>query len=409
MLGSFLISISVKSQDTLRLNTRQADSIFLKNSFYLLAASMNVEAQKAQIIQAKLYPNPVFTADFVAYDPENKKAFNVGKNGQKGFQIEQLILLGGKRKSEIDLAKTNAAIAALQFQQLSRTLKYQLHSSLFSAGQQAFLIEKYNQQLSLLDSLLSAFRVQVDKGNIPMKELVRLKGAYLKLNNDRSEITKEYFNTLENLQKILQVSSVINPEFSEDEIAKYAMPVPLQELKTTASENRPELLILRENSLLSEQYLQYQRKLSLPDINLFASYDQRGGAFLNQVNAGFSIALPFWNRNQGNIKTAQFKLRENQYQIQSLQNEINTEIHNAYSYYLQTVSEYQKATSLYNEDFEITIRGMTSNFQKRNVSIIEFIDFFEAYNEVLTEIARIKTQLVSSAEALNLLTGKDIY
>ncbi len=52
---------------------------------------------------------------------------------------------------------------------------------------------------------------------------------------------------------------------------------------------------------------------------------------------------------------------------------------------------------------------MISNFQKRNVSIIEFIDFFEAYNEVQTELSRIKTQLVSSAEYLNLLTGKDIY
>jgi cobalt-zinc-cadmium efflux system outer membrane protein len=49
------------------------------------------------------------------------------------------------------------------------------------------------------------------------------------------------------------------------------------------------------------------------------------------------------------------------------------------------------------------------NFQKRNVSIIEFIDFFEAYNQALTELARIRTQLVISGEQLNLLIGKDIY
>lgn len=52
---------------------------------------------------------------------------------------------------------------------------------------------------------------------------------------------------------------------------------------------------------------------------------------------------------------------------------------------------------------------MSLNFQKRNVSIIEFIDFFESYNDVLAELMRIKTQLVISAEQINLLTGKDIY
>jgi cobalt-zinc-cadmium efflux system outer membrane protein len=84
-------------------------------------------------------------------------------------------------------------------------------------------------------------------------------------------------------------------------------------------------------------------------------------------------------------------------------------LQNQYASYLQTVSEYRKALALYSEDFETTVKGMTNNFQKQNVSIVEFIDFFEAYNEVLTELARIKKQLVMSAEQLNLLIGKDIY
>lgn len=404
-----LFSTSIKAQDTLKINIRQADGIFLKNSYYLLASSMNIEAQKAQIIQAKLYPNPIFTADFNAFNSENNKVFQLGENGQKTFQFEQLILLGGKRKSEIEMAKTNVAIAELEFQQLNRNLRYQLHSSLFTAGQQEFLLKKYNQQLTLLDSLLSAYQTQVNKGNIPLKELVRLKGAYLKLNNDRAELLKEYFTTQSTLQKILQVSAIVKFEFSEDDIAQYVKLISLNELKTTASANRPDLLIIQQNNLFSQQYLQYQKKLAVPDISLFTSYDQRGGAFQNQVNAGISIPLPLWNRNQGNIKSAQYKLQESKYQTQSLQNEIDTEIQNAYSYYSQTISEYKKASNLYNQDFEITIKGMADNFQKRNVSIIEFIDFFEAYNEVLTELTRIKTQLVTSAEELNLLTGKDIY
>ena len=406
----FLVSFSgIKAQDTLKLNIQQADSIFLKNSFYLLAASMNIEAQKAQIIQAKLYPNPVFTADLNAYDPENKKVFHVGSTGQKAFQLEQLFLLGGKRKAEVELAKTNVNIAELEFQQISGQLKNQLHSNLFAVGQQQFLLKKYNQQLNLLDSLLAAYQTQVDKGNIPLKELVRLKGAYLKLNNDRSELLKDYFTSQSILQTILQAGTVIKFEFSEEDIKRYVKLISLEDLKTAATTNRPDLLITQQNQLFAEQYFQYQKKLAKPDISVFTGYDQRSGAFNNQLSAGFSIPLPLRNRNQGNIKTAQYKVQESGYQIQAIENGIYAEIQNAFSYYVQTISEYEKATKLYNQDFDITIKGMTDNFQKRNVSIIEFIDFFEAYNEVLTELTRIKTQLVVSAEELNRLTGKDIY
>ena len=41
--------------------------------------------------------------------------------------------------------------------------------------------------------------------------------------------------------------------------------------------------------------------------------------------------------------------------------------------------------------------------------MIEFIDFFEAYNEAQTELARIRKELVIAGEQLNLLTGKEIY
>lgn len=169
------------------------------------------------------------------------------------------------------------------------------------------------------------------------------------------------------------------------------------------------LLIIQQDKILAEQYLAYQKRLAIPDINLFTSYDQRGGAFNNQINAGIAIPLPLWNRNQGNIKSSEFKQQEADYNLQAMQNEIMSNLQNNYALYSQTVSEYQKATRLYNQDFEITVKGMIENFQKQNVSIIEFIDFFEAYNEVLTELARIKRQLVISAEHLNLLIGKDIF
>lgn len=404
-----LVLANARANDTLRISLKQADSLFLVRNYYLLAAEMNIEAQKAQVLQARLYPNPVFTADINAYDPEGNKAFHIGKSGQKVFQVDQLIVLGGKRKSEIEMARTNVAIAELEFQSLIRQLKYKLHTELYTIGQQQYLLQRYATQMTLLDSIMASFTVQVSRGNIPLKDLVRLKGVYLNLNNDRAELLKQYFESQANVQVLLQTASLIEFDFSDEEIVSHIKNFQVEDLIEEALVSKPEVAIIRQNKILAQQYYQYQRRLAVPDINAFASYDQRGGAFNNQINTGIAIPLPLWHRNQGNIKTARYHLSMNDFQLLTIEQELLSAVKNQYLLYDQTVKQYQKAAQLYDEDFEITVTGMSDNFQKRNVSLIEFVDFFEAYNDVLAELARIKTQLILSAEQLNLLIGKDLY
>ncbi len=395
--------------DTLRISINQADSFFLISNFDLLASAMNSDAQKAQILQAKLYPNPVFTADFNAYDPQNHKAFHIGDNGQYAFQLDQLILLGGKRKSAIELAKTNAEIAELEFQSLVRQLKYKLHISLYSIKQQTILLDKYNVQLNFLDTILAAYETQVAKGNFPLKDLIRLKGVYLNLNNDRAELLKAYFENQTAVQTILQTTRIVSPVIPPEVYIQKIKLIGFEEISNAALVNRPDYLLGLKNQTLAQQYYSYQKKLAVPDVNLFTSYDRQGGAFKNQVNAGFAIPIPLWHRNQGNIATAASQVKQQGYQAEGLKSEILSEVRNNLSFYNQAVQEFDKSSRLYNSDFEFTLRSMSENFQKRNVSLIEFVDFFESYNNVLSEISRIRIQLANSMEQLNLNAGTEIF
>jgi len=401
---------NVHGRDTLHIGLKEADSIFLSKNFRLLASSMHIEAQKAQVIQAKLYPNPVLTVSANAYDPEGQKPFHIGgRNGQATVQFEQLIVLGGKRKSEVEMAQTNALIAEQEFRQLLGGLKSRLHTDLFAIGQQERLLRRYDEQLGLLHTLLEAYETQAAKGNVPLKDVVRLKGAYLNLNNDRSAIMRDFHEAQTSLQTLLQTSGVVRFRFSEREIEKYIRSYPIAELRAEALRNAPELQIGLQNKRLAEQYLRYQKRLAVPDITVAASYDRNSGAFRNELNAGISVPLPLLDRNQGNIRSARIKAKEADHSAEAVRTELWSALQNAHAFYVQTVSEYRKAMALYNEDFEVTVNGMTENFRKRNVSIVEFIDFFEAYNQVVTELARIRVQLVTSAEQLNFLTGKEIY
>ncbi len=402
-------SIKAQEKDTLSLTLLQADSLFVKNSFTLLASQYNIEQQKALEVQARLYPNPIFTADVNAYDPQNKKEFHVGSTGQKAFNLEQLILLGGKRSASIQLAKQNTQLAQLEFESLQNSLKLQLHISFYTLQQQTALLEKYTQQLTMLDTMITAYEVQAQRGNIPLKDVVRLKSAYLRINNDKSELAAQHAEEIKKMQVLLQLPVYIKPAIDNSFYGRFQQEPQLQQLLSQALNNRPETKIADVEILQAATNLRFQKAQAVPDINLFTSYDQRGGAFNNQINAGLSIPLPFWNRNQGNIKAARWQKKSAEIAQQQTTVEISAEVREAYTNMLRSITEYKKTNSYFTEDFEAVAQGVTDNFRKRNISIIEFVDFFEAYNESVAETQRVNIQLATGAELINYVTASPIY
>ncbi len=131
VVAMLLVSVLAQAQTSRSLTLAQTDSIFLKHNLMLLAQQYALSAQEALVIQARAYPNPTFTADLNAIDPQNNETFHIGHTGEKAFSVEQLIILGGKRRAEINIAKQNQKIAALELDDLLRNLRLQLHTSFF--------------------------------------------------------------------------------------------------------------------------------------------------------------------------------------------------------------------------------------------------------------------------------------
>ena len=397
------------SQDTLALSLPQADSMFLHNNLFLLSQQYNIDASEALIVQARSYPNPIFTADVNAIDRENNEVFHVDKTGQKAFALEQLILLGGKRKTEIDIAKQNALMAHSEFTDLLRNLQLELHNSFFNLREQRNILEKYNRQLALLDTLIMSYDLQARRGNVPMKDAIRLKSVYLKINNEKATLAALHTDETRKMQLLLQSNDYILPTIPAEYFDQFTITKPYDELLELAVVNRPDLKIAAQQTELSLLNLKLQRKLAIPDVVANTSYDQRGGAFQNQINAGISIPLPLWNRNRGNIKAAGFNQKSAAtYQVQRRMM-VETEVQAAWKNLIRSANEYAKVKSIYTDDFDQVFRGVNANFRRRNITILEFVDFFEAYNESLTEFERVKTQLAIATRQINYVTGTKIF
>lgn len=397
------------SQDTLRISITDADRLFMAKNLMLAAAQLNVDAQKAMEIQARLYPNPQFSAGINSYDVDNKKVLYAGNQGEKTFDFQQLILLGGKRKNQVKLAAESSRQSAYELENLLRNLKYELHEDLYSLHYDLRTLAKYNLQLAQLDTIINAYEIQVRKGNIPLKEVVRLKSVYINLNNGKTDILQSIQQSQKELQILLHTNHDVFPLIDTEQVKRFEKILPLDSLLAIAQAYRQDLKLAGVGKTISDLNYKYQKSLAVPDLTLGTSYDQLGGAFNHQFMLTVGVPLPVWNRNQGNIRYAQTQQKAVTVNLQLQQNVVESEVKQAWSNMYRSIQEYEKINQVYNSDFADIYAGMHNNFLKRNISIVEFVDFFESYNETISEVYRIRKQLMLSAENINYTVAYPIY
>lgn len=408
---TLFISLCIAEEQSVTL--AECETMFLKNNLHLLAAQYNIEAQKALITQAKLWNNPILNLELNAYNPSgNKRIFDIGRpDGQKAVAIQQLILLGGKRKAQIEIAKSNTIIATYDYQDMMRTLKFQLRKSYFSIYYDSRTLFYINQQINHLDTLVIQYKLQVEKGNTPMRDLVRLRGLVLNLKNSKVELESSVIDNHRILSILTGISEETKVEPTEAEISKYfaLKEEPVAFLVQQALEHRGDYKIIEEQTKIALFNLRLQKAFRVPDVTLGVAYDQNGGAFKNQVNATLGIPLILWDRNQGNIRVADFEQKTAQSNLLQKQREIQYEVTATYKKYLASKGIYPSDFKQVRDNFEIVAKGVLDNFKKRNISLLEFTDFIESYKLSVSELNINRRNLIVTQEELNYITATDLF
>jgi len=401
---------SFAQQDTV-LTLNECESLFLKNNLELIAANFNIDASQAAIIQARIWENPNLSLSFNAYNPEQKKYFDIGPGGEKAAGIDQLIRLGGKKHNEIEIASTNAEVARLQFEDLSRNLKLELRQTYFNLYYQNLSYKSILKQLSNLDSLIGSYQTQVQKGNLPMKDLVRLQSLNLSLQNQKSQLYENIVDFQSKLALITGLSSTIRPSPTESEILIYQTDRVFQPdtLISMALANRTDLKIARMQFVASGLNIALQKSLAIPDLTVGAAWDQNGGFFKNQVGLNIGIPLPLWNRNQGNIKIAQAQSNEADAQQTLQKNKVMSEVQQSLRKWQEANENYKLLTKNSFQNLEDVQNGIYTNFKNGNLSLIEFTDFMESYHSTLMQYYQFAQNLVTASEQINFVTNSKIF
>lgn len=400
----------MSAQTARPMSLQACENAFVQNSLVLLAEKYNISVREALVVQAKLFPNPYVSGEFNAINPQNSRVLDVGGKGQKAIAVQQLLLLGHKKLYEVEVAKQNAQLAQSEYQDLVRNLKFVLRSNYFSAYYDNLTVKAIEKRLSSVDTLLRAYSAQAQKGNIPLSNVVRLQSLELSLQNNRNQLLLNIIDAQKQLSLLMGSDTVVVPTPTADELARFGKQASYTygALLDLAQQNRPDYAAASQMIQAQEAQLRWQKSLAVPDVTVGASYDQRGGAFANQLNLTFGVPLPLWNKNQGNIQAAAAGLEMATTQQKQMTLTLQAELTSALQKYRQAYANYQNLGATLLPNLETVERGIFENFARGNVSLLAFTDFLESYNESITQYNEFAKALALSREELDFVVGTPI-
>lgn len=383
---------------------------FQKNNLQLLAEQYNLSMADADIVQSKIWPLPELSLQVNAYNPEDKNVFDAAHS--KSVSVSQLIFLGGKKKNEIAFAKSNKELSMLQFNQLLVDLKAQLRVTFFSLYFENKKLENVQHQLGYMEELLAAYNVQVKKGNISLKDKVRLQSFVIQLNNDKIASNNEILSLQKTLKVLTGIFEDITPDVESldaSQLLDLSTADDLEQIKSKAVIHNADYQYAQRLIDNSKLYAQWQKSLNVPDLNLGVAWDQNGGTFRNEVNLNVGIPIPLWKSNKGNVDKANFAIQQNQKNAEFQKLDLETQVASSYNTWRNNYDQLKTITEEDIKDLHAVYNGMLKNFRNSNISLIEFTDFMDSYRETMLQLYDMRRQVILSAEQLNQLVQTKIF
>lgn len=402
--------------DSISISLDSAEHIFLKNNLLVLAQRYNVDAQKALIIQAKLLPNPNFSYSrgplfFLRDDVSNFPYSNFFDNNESQVSVSQLILLAHKINKQVKIAEANARLAEFQLFDLIRTLKYTLRSDFFNIYYLQQSAKVYDKEIQSLQKVVDAFNKQQGKGYIAEKEVVRVKAQLYSLQSEFNDLINQINDTESELRLVLQVKNIyINPVTDDAKLSSIApSQFSLAKLIDTAYKNRTDLQIAKVNTNISKLTYNYQKALAVPDLTTSLNWDKQGSYARNLYSLGVAFNLPFFNRNQGSIKSAKFMIDYNVASQKSTEATVEEQITRALQKTFDNDKLYKNIDPKFTKDFDRLLNEVLINYQKRNIGLLDFLDFYDSYKQNTLQINSIQYNRVQSFEDINFYTGTNFF
>lgn len=302
----------------------------------LAAERKNIDLANAAIWEAKLYPNP--SALLAVEDYKTKEGFGSSKR-TAGLGIP--VVLSGRIGSATSLAEKERELAAVNYvwrrREILTDVKRAFAGLLASRRNRDLTQETRDLAKAFNDVTSERFKAQA----IPEMELLKAQVQLAKANSDLRLAEKDADVSLKALYAVMGNTDLLNANIVGTLHAKFTGPT-LDELRNLALAQHPLLESARRAKEAAELNLALVKAERFSDL----SFDVRGGVDGDRdgiVEAGLTVPLPLFNRNQAKITSAEIRIRQSEDRLLAIRNDLVlklTEAHRNYSAGQDRVASY---------------------------------------------------------------------
>ncbi len=405
--------------DTVRLTLDEAQGRFLQANFQLLAQRYNVDVANAAIRQALLRDNPNLQLEVNAYNPNTRKFFPFGPQadvnnptgGTVVAQVQQLIDISGRRSKLVQLSRTAVGVQQAAFEDLLRQARYQLTQSFYNVIAERRKLGFVNQERTQLGRLLASYRERLRLGVVASYEVTRLELEQQTLDATRSDL----LNQLTQDEALLRVflaapGTVFVSPIDQDLLAPAPAAVPaLTDLTAQAYALRPDLRAANQQTTYAQQNLAVQHSLAVPKLMVGADYASYGNSYPNYFGLQSAIDLPVLNRNQGNIQAAKVGIQQSNAAVNQARLQVEQDVAAAYEQLQRASALRQAITPDYLGRIANVGRDAVTDYNRRLIDIVSFIDKFRAYKDAQLNLIDISNRLRQAEQQVNFATNAKVF
>jgi cobalt-zinc-cadmium efflux system outer membrane protein len=392
----------------------QAVQEAVEHNLSLLAEQLNLTVADAAIITARLRPNPVLSGGANSLDWLGTGFNEVNGAGPPEYaaRVDFVFERGGKRALRTSLATTAKTVAEAQLADAVRRLRLDVTIAAIDVLEAKAKLRLARENLDALDQLVYLNERRLTSGAIAPLEATRSRVAMLQY---RGSVKAAQLNLA---QARLKLHTLIgrrpaDPLADVDDplgVPPSAVVADLGALQAAARVNRPDVQAQQRDQARSQSDLRLQLAQGRVDYTLGAEYRRQQGVNGKGNLAGlfFSVPLPIFNRNQGEISRAGAEQEKASRALAALEASVAGEVASAFE-------EFESARQLLAEMEGDLLKPVADAraatayvYQAGATSLLDVLDAQRAFNETMDTYLSAQAAYRRAEARLGLVTGVDL-
>lgn len=392
------LPISTFGQD---LSLQNALSIAKVNNSILKVEKLNYNLAEADMLTANLRPNMILNNQSLqlmrsSSFTENSLWFN-NKNRQVWWQLTKPIQLPNQRQNKIDLAKKTLLFVEKSYTETERNFLLNVANQWLDSWGIKKRIELVRKAQANLDTLVTTNQYRFKAQVITETDLIRAQLLLEQYNLQLTNIELEYKNTLQDLKLLLGTKEDIEVSINLP-IELAFLPTQFNDLLKQGLESRSDVKVGEANIELNNSNIKLQKSLAIPRPELGMIWNPQN----NIPYFGFfgTVSLPFFDKNQGNIKRSQIQKMQAEHILENTKLKIQIEIQAAYQSYQLQKENLLKFDNILKQS-EKVLNNVRYTYLKGGTTIIDYLDAQRSWVE--TRQLYYETQLTYYRSYIQLL------